>query len=186
MGTNVEGPTVAGAREAAAQAMQSVLDSMKANGVQDENIQTTQFNVQPVYEQTPHGAKLRGYRVQNVVTAEVMPIDNVSGVIDAAAAAGGNATTIQSITFGIDDPARLQTEAREQAMAQARARAEELARHAGVQLGAPISINETYQQVAPPLVTAPRTGPVMADTATPIQPGQLEVVVNVTVQYGLQ
>jgi uncharacterized protein YggE len=186
LGTNVEHATVAAAREAAAQAMQAVLNSLRANGVEDRNIQTTQFSIQPQYDFAGSTRTLRGYRVMNVVTAKITAIDSVNRVIDGAAAAGGNATTIQSITFAIDDPTKLQSEARQEAMAQAKARAEELAVHAGVQLRAPISITEGFQAVVPQ-VSAPRVlAPAAGDTSTPIQAGELEVVVNVTVLYGIE
>jgi uncharacterized protein len=186
LGANVENSTVAAAREAAATAMQGVLNSLKANGVEERNIQTSQFSIQPQYDFAGGARTLRGYRVVNVVTAKITRIDTVNKAIDDAAAAGGNAVTVQSISFAIDDPTKLQAEAREKAVQQARGRAEQLARDAGVQLRNPISINEGSQQVVTQ-ISAPRAvAPATGDSSTPIQPGELEVIVNVSILYGIE
>jgi uncharacterized protein YggE len=185
LGVNVENATVAGARETAASAMQGVINSLKANGVEDRNIQTTQFTVSPQYDYSGRTQTLRGYLVSNVVTAKLTKIDTASKAIDDAATAGGNSTVIQSVQFAIDNTDRLQETAREQAIAQAKARADQLAKLAGVSLGKPIAINETYESVQPlNQVFAPRTASL--DTATPIQAGELQVVVNLTVLYGIE
>jgi uncharacterized protein YggE len=179
LGVDVERPTVAEAREAAASAMQTVIDSMKRNGVADENIQTTQLTVTSALDQNRN---VRGYRVSNVTTAKITKIDTASKVIDDATVAGGNSAVVRNIRFSIDDPTELQAEARKLAVEEARKRAEELAEHAGVSLGKPASITEEYQNVVPQsagIVAAPRTG----DASTPIQAGELEVVVSVNVLY---
>ena len=184
LGSNVEAQTVAAAREAAANAMLGVLNSLKNNGVEERNIQTSQFSVQPQYDFSNQTRNLRGYRVQNVVTAKITHIDTAGKVIDDAAAAGGNAVIIQSIRFAIDDPTDLQKTARELAVKQAAQRADELARHSGVSRGRLISMSETYQTVVPQnaaILAAPRTG----DISTPIQAGELEVEVNVTLLYAI-
>jgi uncharacterized protein YggE len=184
LGSNVEAQTVAAAREAAATAMQGVLNSLKSNGVEERNIQTSQFSVQPQYDFANQTRTLRGYRVQNVVTAKITRIDTAGKIIDDAAAAGGNAVIVQSIRFAIGDPTELQQTARELAVKQAAQRADELARHSGVSRGRLISMSETYQTVVPQnvaVVAAPRTG----DISTPVQAGELEVVVNVTLLYAI-
>jgi uncharacterized protein YggE len=184
LGVTVEMSSVAQAREAAANAMQGVIDSLKRNGVDDEDIQTVQFTVSPQYDFGGRVQTLRGYRVDNVVSAAIHEIGTAGKAIDDAAAAGGNAVVVQSISFGMDDPTELQKQARELAVAQARERAGELADHAGVGLGKLLSISEDMQFVSPPdrfAISTPRTG----DVATPIEAGELAVVVNVTLLYGI-
>jgi hypothetical protein len=186
LGVDLERASVAEAREAAASAMQAVIDSLRGNGVAERDIQTSQFSVQPQYDFLGRTQTLRAYRVTNVVTAKITQIETAGKVIDDAAAAGGNAVVVQSINFSIDDPTELQEQARADAMAQARQRAEELAGHAGVRLVRPITITEGYQNVIPiaeAAIAAPRTGP---DVATPIQSGELEVIVNVNVLYAIE
>jgi uncharacterized protein YggE len=186
LGVNLERATVSEAREAAASAMQAVIDSLRRNGIAERDIQTSQFSVQPQYDFSTRVQTLRGYRVTNVVTAKITQIATASKAIDDAAAAGGNAAIVQSIDFSIDDPTELQEQARADAMAQARQRAAELADHAGVRILRPISINENYQTVIPQAQTVARTQAPGADVATPIQAGELEVLVFVSVVYAIE
>jgi len=187
LGVTTEKTTVAEARESAASAMSGVIDSLKRNGLQDKDIQTTQFSVQPQYDFTNRVQTLRGYRVTNTVTAKIKKLDTAGKVIDDAAAAGGNAVVIQSISFSIEDQDALQKQAREAAVAQAKERATQLARNAGVSLGKVQSISESAQSVMPQaeaaLLAAPRA--IGGDTATPVQTGELVVVVHVTMLYAI-
>src|SRR3972149_1951376 len=77
-GGDVERPAVADAREAAAAAMQKVVDSLKANGIAEKDIQTAQISVFPEYDYDTDDERprLRGYRVSNVVTVRLRQIDS--------------------------------------------------------------------------------------------------------------
>jgi uncharacterized protein YggE len=122
------------------------------------------------------------------MSIKVRNLESLSRVLDDATRAGGNSTVVQNITFGIDDPERLRVEAREKAVAQARERGEELARNAGVSLGKPISIVEgtasAVVQEGSPALRAPATG-ASVDTSTPIQSGELDVLITVQVVYAI-
>jgi uncharacterized protein YggE len=187
LGVSVERPTVEAARDLAARSQQAVIDSLKANGIDEKDIRTVQFTINPQYTFTPTGGQqLRGYQVSNVVNVKLRRVDNASKVLDDVARAGDNNVVVRSISFAIDDPTKLQAEAREAAMKQAKDKAEELAEHGGVKVGRPISINETASQPIPvaaaqAAIAAPRTG----DTSTPIQAGDLEIVVTVNVVYAI-
>jgi uncharacterized protein YggE len=192
LGVELEQPTVEGARSAAAQALEGVLASLRGNGVAEADIQTVQFNVSPQHDFLPPAGPnepgrqvLRGYRVTNVIRAKVRTITNAGKVIDDATRAGGNAVVVRSLSFTIDDPTALREQARQDAVADARKRAEELARHGGVGLGKLLSIVEGGSQALPQpnVVRAPSTG---SDTLTPIQPGELEVVVTVNALWSIE
>jgi uncharacterized protein YggE len=183
-------PTVGEAREAAATALTGILDSMRANGVADDDIQTSQLNIYPEYDYSNDGnQRLRGFRVNNTVTAKLRDIDTTSDVVDDAVSAGGDETTIQSIAFTIDDPENLREQARAAAVADAKRRAETLASASGVKIGNPINISESggFQ---PPLPYAERA--IAADAAsqagasTPIEPGELDVIINVSVTWEIE
>lgn len=185
LGVSVLAPSVAEARQQAANSMQQIIDSLKNNGVEDDDIQTEQLHIAPEYDFRDGEQILRGFRVQNIVSAKVREIDTTSKVVDDAVAAGGNNVTIQSIAFSIDDPSELATQARQQAVEDARAKAETLADAAGVSVGDPIAITEGGGQGPVPM-------PFAADRAaqegasTPIQPGELDVVVNVSVTWAIE
>jgi uncharacterized protein YggE len=183
MGVSVEAQTVDAARTAAANAQRAIVDSLRSNGVAERDIQTTQFTVEPQYDFSARVQRVIGYRVTNVVSVTVRNIDNASRVIDGAIAAGGNNALVRGISFEVSDPERLREAAREDAVRQARARAENLARLAGVDLGRPISIVEGVIQPDVPFPTLARAA--AQDTATPVQPGELEITVNVTILYAI-
>ena len=186
LGVSVLAPSVKDARDQAASAMNGVVESIKGNGVDAKDIQTTQLSIYPEYTYGDGNQELTGYRVTNTVTAKVRNIDNTSKVIDDAVAAGGDLTQIQGITFTIDDPAKLRDEAREEAVKDAKAKAERLADLAGVRLGNPISIREYTS--SPPVAyrDVGMGGDMEAAPSTPIEPGELEVILSVDVVYAIE
>jgi uncharacterized protein YggE len=187
LGVTVEKDTVAEAREEAAGAMQDVVDSLKDNGVEDKDIQTTRFSIMPVFDYPDGRQVLRGFEVSNFVTAKVRDIDGLDGVLDDAAAAGGDQVQIQNIRFDIDDPSQLEAEAREEAVGEARDKAETLADLSNVELGKPVSISESTS--APPVPAAldlyGRGAEAAAEVPTPIEAGELEVTVTVNVVFAI-
>lgn len=183
LGVRVEAATVEEAREQAAQLQTAILNSVKDNGVEAKDLQTSNFSIQPVY--TTDSRTIRAYSVSNTLSVKVRKLADLSKVVDDAAKAGGSAASVQGLSFGIDDPEEIKTEARKLAMEQAKQRAEETAKNAGVNLGKPISISEGYSggifDAAIPQASGPSTR--TADTPTPIESGSLDVVVNVQVVY---
>ena len=180
--------TVGEARTQAAASLTAMIDSMKANGVEDDDVQTTQLNIQPEYDYTDGRQILTGFRVTNAVNAKLREIDRTGEVVDEAVEAGGDNTTINGITFSIDDPEELKRQAREAAVADARARAETLAQASGVTLGDPVTISET--SFAQPMYysgaeIAADTGAGAPVPATPIEAGELDVVVDVSITWGI-
>lgn len=188
LGVEAEAAGVAEARSQAAEAMDAMLDALKKGGVASEDIQTTRFSVQPRYDFTERRQILVGFTVTNMVTAKIRNIDDTGDLIDAAIEAGGDLARINNLRFTIDDPSALEDEARLEAMAEARSKAETLAQAAGVVLGAPRSISEDGGPV--PIRFE---GIVFSDAAyatelvgTSIELGELEVRVNVQLVYGLE
>ncbi len=183
LGVRVEAGTVEEAREQAAQLQTAILNSVKDNGVESKDLQTSNFSIQPVY--TSDSRTIRAYSVSNTLAVKVRKLADLSKVVDDATKAGGSSATVQGLSFGIDDLEKVKTEARKLAMEQAKRRAEETAKNAGVDLGKPISISEGYSggayDAAFPTASGPSTR--TADTPTPIESGSLDVVVNVQVVY---
>lgn len=187
LGVRVEAPSVEEARDQAARLQSAIIDSVRANGVQARDTQTSNFSITPLYS-GDSARSIRAYQVTNTLAIEIKQLATVSKVIDDATRAGGNNVTVQGLQFGIEDPEKLREEARKLAMDQAKKRAQETARNAGVDLGKPISISEGFsggiydQSGIAASIPAPRTGQV----DTPIESGQLDVVVTVQVVYRIQ
>lgn len=185
LGVSTEGKTVKEARDAAATAMNAVNDAVKGDGVAEKDVQTQQFSIEPEYQYPDGKQELIGFRVTNIVEVKVRDLDRVGEVIDDVAAAGGEVVQVQSLTFTIEKPETLRAQARQEAVADASARAASLADLAGVKLGKPISVTETTG--TPPIrfgIAAPSAQG--GAESTPIQPGELEVSVTVDVLYAIE
>jgi uncharacterized protein len=187
LGISTIKPTVAEARDQAATTMQALIDSVKGNGVAEKDIQSTQLSIYPEYDYSiVSSQKLIGYRVTNTVTVKVRDINKTSDVLDGAVAAGGDLTQVQGIAFTIDNPDTLRDQAREDAVKDAKARAQRLADTAGVKLGDPISITESSVSPPVPMRDALLGGAAEANTATPIQPGELDIDLTVQVVFAIE
>lgn len=188
LGVSTLADTVEAARDEAATSLDAMVGSMRSNGVASGDLQTQQFSISPEYDYSNNRQTLKGFRVTNTVTAKLRDINKTGQIIDAAVAAGGDNTQVQGIVFTIDKPAELQDAARKAAIADARAKAETLAKEAGVGLGGPVVISEGGG-VPPPLLyagdsaSAPRSA---AGANTPIEPGELDVTIDVSVRWAIQ
>jgi uncharacterized protein YggE len=175
------------ARSQAAEAMEATLAALKDGGVAEEDIQTSRFSVQPRYDYRDREEELIGFVVTNLVTAKIRNIDDTGDLIDAAVEAGGDLARVHDLRFTIDDPSALEDEARQEAVAEARHKAETLAEAAGVDLGPVRSISESGG-VLPDFYGYGAAELQDFDEAvrTSIEPGELEVVKQVQIVYGLE
>ena len=187
LGVLAEAGTVQEARDQAAASLDAMIKSLKANGVEEKDIQTQQLSIQPQYDYNNGNQKLRGFQVTNIVSVKLRDINKTGKVVDDAVTAGGNNTTIQNLVFTIDNPTELQKQAREAAVADARARAETLAKAAGVSLGDARSISETSYSPVPYYAGAgAELSARDAAPDTPIQAGELDVIINVSVTWNIK
>jgi len=188
LGISTIRPTVAEAREQAAATMQSLIDSVKSNGVDEKDIQSSQLSIYPEYDYTENsGQKLIGYRLTNMVTIKVRNIDKTGDVLDDAVAAGGDLTQVQGISFTIDKPDALRDQAREAAVKDAKARAQRLADTAGVKLGNPISIVEgSVSSPMPNTLSRDYALGAGAEAETPIEAGELDIDLTVQVVFAIE
>jgi hypothetical protein len=180
LGVSVTRPTAKEARAAAATGMQAVIASIKKNGVADKDVVTVNVSLNPVYDYTGSSRRLTGYEFSNTVKATVRDLDKVPAVIDDAVA--GGATVVYGISFRLDNPTTVETKAREQAMADARSKADILARTAGVSIKGVATISETTSSNTP-YYYAPSAADGVKEASTPIQTGTTDIRVQITVAY---
>ena len=189
LAVQVTRPAVADARDAAAKAMEAVRASVKQNGVDDKDVATSGFSIQPQYDFRPaSGPAITGYMVSNMATIKVRKVDTLSTVLDGAVAAGRNDVRVSSVSFTVDNPEQYKDKARQAAVEDARAHAQQLAKAAGVNLGKARSVSETAANVPVPVIRAAPSvaGAPGAAPETPVSPGQTDVTVTVAVVYEIQ
>jgi len=182
LGVTVAKPTVEAARGEAAATMDAILRAVDGAGVARADVRTAMLSVQPRYDYRDGRAPvLTGYEIANVVEVSVRDLSALGDVIDATLTAG--ATSMDALSFRLADPRPAEREARRQAMAEARSRADVLAEAAGVTVQGVSDIVEG-QPVRPPgpVAKAERMA-LAADAGTPVEAGTLEVAVTVSVTY---
>ncbi len=187
LGIEVQRTTVTEAQAEAAVAMGEVMTTLVDNGVAEKDIQTQYFSVYQVTRWDDYTDReiVIGYRVTNKVNAKIRDIDKTAIIIDAVVVAGGDLTRIDSISFSIDDPTVYYGELRTKAIADAKAKAEQLAGLAGVKLGKATYISEGIQ-VPSPIYPRYDYGVVPAPVEeTSISPGEMDIILNVQIAYAI-
>lgn len=180
LGIEAQEATVAEAQSQATEAMNRVMAALTDNGVAEQDIQTQYFSIRQITSWVGEEQVVIGYRVTNMVTTKIRDIDNAGAIIDAVAEAGGDLTRVDSIGFSVDDPSVYYEQARQEAVADASAKAEQLAELAGVTLGKPTYIYESIQGSS-----NIRMFEAAVSSVTPISPGEVEISLAVQVAYAI-
>jgi uncharacterized protein len=163
-------------------AMGKVLLALKGAGIDEKDFQTSRLSLQPQYAPNRSGpSPVVGYRASNRVTIRVRDVTKVANVIDVLVGAGAN--DIGGINFMVSQASKLLDEAREQAIADARRKAQIYARAAGVTLGEPIAISE---EGSPAPVFRGKIAGGMAATAAPVAQGEETLSVTVSVSWAIK
>jgi uncharacterized protein len=173
------GTTLAAAQGENATRMTAVLDKLKGLGIASADLQTSGYTINPQYDRDQ---KLTGYRVNNGVRAIVRDLSKLGATIDGTVAAGANRVT--GISFDVANKADAIRQARELAVTDARAKAEQYAKLTGVTLGGPVTINENT--VTPVARTAAAGGAASDMPTTPIEAGESVIVLTVQISYEIK
>jgi len=185
LGVESQAPTLAAATEDAARRMSAVVARLKALGVADTDIATVVYTVDPRMapadparrEEPP---RIVGYHATNLVQVTARRPADAGPLLDAAVAAGANA--VRGIRFTLADPAAAQAQARAGAVGDAIVKARQLAAAAGVKPGRVLSIRETALSQPVPM----RAAMAVRAESTPIEPGQLDVVVTIELRQAIE
>ncbi|MCC6803683.1 MAG: SIMPL domain-containing protein [Anaerolineae bacterium] len=181
VGVEVTQPSVSDAFTEANSTLQKIIDALADLGIAPEDIQTSNLNVYSTINYSPEtGSDQHGYTVSNVVHLVVRDVDQVEAVIDAAINAG--ATSIYGLTFDIEDRSALETQAREMAIQDAQARAQEYASLVGAQLGDVVIVSELQSGSFLPYAASGVRAQGGGGGAV-VAPGQTEVQIQATVTY---
>lgn len=184
LGVEISNPELATAQAEAATKMDAIIAAARNAGVADDDITTGNYNIWVDRNWESPEQTIRGYNVSHSITIKVREIDNVGSVIEDALNAGAN--SVHGISFTVEDPGDAVSQAREAAIADARAKAEDLARLTGVTLGQVVTIDEFSNNPYP----TSRNGEVYAEDAAggvapPINPGQSSIAVQVQIAWEL-
>lgn len=169
-------PSAAAALAANAAAASKLVDALKRAGVAAADLRTEQVSLQPRYDEK--GSAIVGYEAQNSVSATVRSIARAGAVVDAAVAAGAGQVSGPTLTTA--DRNTLYRQALAAAYADAKAKADALARAAGATVGPALQLAESGAGQPQPL-----TDRAAAPAATKIEPGTEEIDAQLTVTFAL-
>jgi uncharacterized protein YggE len=206
LGVETRSKVATEATDQANQQMAAVIAAIKQQGVADRDIRTQNFSVNfeqqpepypPAPAEAPPSKETRGavataapasdvprgfYRVSNTVQVSIRELAKLGAILGGATAAGAN--SVWGIQFDIEDPTKLESDARQKAMAQARARAEQLAQLAGVKLGKVISVGESGGGI---MQRDAGFGYAMkAANSVPVQSGELTISQDVQIVFATE
>jgi uncharacterized protein YggE len=170
---------------------QALVDALKNAGIAARDIQTSNFSVyynnnnngQTFDKTTGQVISTGDYSIDNTVNVTVRDLTHLGSILKTAVNSGAN--NINSISFDVADKTAAMQQARQKAMANASSLAAELAKTANVQLGGIQNI--TYSDNSPlPYYGMGGGGASAPNASVPIQPGQTQISVTVSVTYALK
>jgi uncharacterized protein len=186
-GVQTDGKTAEAALAENARRMNGVMRALRAAGIAERDIQTSNISLNPQYQYVQdQPPRLIGYQAANTVTVRVRNIANLGRTLDSLVTEGGN--QIQGISFSLDKPDAAMDEARAEAMRKARARADLYAQAAGLKVARIVSIQEGGA-VPPPMpmpMAAMRLAADAGAAPTPVAAGEVGVSATVTVVFELK
>jgi uncharacterized protein len=160
----------------------AVVAKLISDGVTQDNIQTSNLSIQPVYS----GPKqlLTGYQVNDTLTVTLLDLSTAGGIIDDAAQIAGNSIVVNSISFSVQNDGTVLAQARAGAVRQAQAQAQAMASAAGMSLGTLCSLVDNTTPPQPNSVGSPAPLALKA-VSTPVEAGEESVSADVTAIYEL-
>ncbi|MFA5169154.1 MAG: SIMPL domain-containing protein [Candidatus Paceibacterota bacterium] len=169
--------------------MNSIIEYLKNNSVEEKDIKTTSFNIYPVYSWEDKTGKrnLDGYEVSQTIQVKIRDLTKVGDIISNATRLGAN--DISSLSFTVDDDEKVKEEAKELAIKDAREKAKNLEKSLGVRLVKIVNFSEgTYPNYSDQLYkTVSGSGIMLESSIAPtIQTGQNKITSTVTITYSVR
>jgi hypothetical protein len=203
-GVTTEASTIATVTKNNTDKMNAVIEAIKSLQVDEKDIQTTNYSLTPVYENTYtpmiypatdggaissgstmiKGSALKGYKLAQNIQVKIRDFSKVGDVLTKATTTGAN--VVSDLQFTIEDMQKVQQEARAKAIANAKENAKNLSESSGLRLGKLVNIYEGY--VGYPVAYGKGGGSAItmedsANVAPQIQSGQLEITSSVNLSY---
>ena len=166
----------------------AITDYLQKQGLGDKDVKTTGYNIYPQYKYPQYGGQptITGYQVNQSIEVKIRNLDNVSNVLDGVVLAGAN--QVNQLSFEIDNPEALKTEARTKAIADAKKKANELQSQVGISLGKIVNFSENTGGYPVPIYMKTevygRGG--MGGGGPTVPTGENDIVVTVSLTYQIK
>lgn len=183
IGLFTEGSDVPQIQQANAAKVNAIIAAMKGLGIAEADMQTSNYSISPRYQYDEGKQTIIGYTVSQNLSVKVRDLSRIGSVLAKAGELGAN--QVSGVTFTIDDPSELEQQARIEALAEARRKADQLAAALGVRIVRVVSFSESSGGLPPPIPIA--RGLEAADAVAPdIRPGSLDVTSQVSVTFEIR
>ena len=200
LGVTTQAKTVADVTKSNTDKMNAVIEAVKKLGVEDKDIETTNYSLNPVYDSYSvpmsasssapmiypirTGTTLTGYKLEQNVQVKIRDFTKISDILAQSTASGAN--LVGNLQFTIDNPEQFKEQAKAKAIAQAKQNAKNLEKESGISLGKLINVYENYNYPEIYSSKAVGMGGSSMDSVAPaptIQPGQQEINVTINLTY---
>lgn len=170
-----------------------LIDFLKSQGIDEKDIKTSSYNIQPQYsypvypyDKMTERPQIIGYQVSQTIEVKIRDLKKVDAILDGVVATGVN--QVYGLRFSIEDPEKLKEEAREKAIKDAKEKADALESQLGIRLGRIINFGESGNGVPPyyyakDMVLEGRGG---GGDVPSVQIGENEIIVNVNITYQIK
>jgi len=192
LGVEKEATTVAKAQEDINEVNNQLIDDLKKLGVEEKDIKTTQYGINPRYEYERESGKrnLVGYSATVSILVKTKDFEKLNQIIDTATNAGVN--RLNSLSFVIEDKDAVRAEARDQAIDKAKDKAKAIAKASGMSLGKIINVSVSDGDYYPvPRAVSYETDMMKGmgggiEEATQVEAGETKISVSVTLSYEIK
>jgi uncharacterized protein YggE len=187
LGVRTEAQTAKAALEANSAAMRPIIDTLKGAGIEDKDIQTSNFSIQPSYDYSQNGKppKLVGHTVSNLVHVKLHDTKRLGVVLDKVVALGSN--EVSTIEFSSSKAEGMRDEARKKAVENAKRMADIYTKAAGVELGQVLSISEGEVEQGPrPMPMRAAVAKASPGGPPPIEAGEQSLQAQVTIVWAIK
>jgi len=200
LGVTTQAKTVADVTKSNTEKMNAVIEAVKKLGVEDKDIETTNYSLNPVYDNYSvpmsasssepmiypirTGTTLTGYKLEQDVQVKIRDFTKISDILAQSTASGAN--LVGNLQFTIDNPEQFKEQAKAKAIAEAKKNAQNLEKDSGISLGKLINVYENYNYPVGYSSKAVGMGGSSMDSVAPaptIQPGQQEINVTINLTY---
>ena len=183
IGVTKTASTITNAQNQTNTAANKIIQDLKNLGIEEKNIQTTDYSVNPQYDYNGGEQNITGYTVSQTLEIKITPIDVANKAIDVSTADGAN--LVNGITFTFNDKTKkdLENKARAEAVKMAKEKADSIANATGIRLGKIVDVQETNNLIEPRPMMVGDVASEAKSANTQLQPGENSITSNITISY---
>lgn len=163
-----------------------VTDFLKKQDIADKDIKTSGYNIYPQQKYPPYGGQptITGYQVTQSFEIKVRDLGKIGTILDGLVTAGAN--QVNNTGLQIENPEALKDQARQEAIADAKQKADTLKKQVGISLGKIVNFSENTGGYPRPMMYESKADYGMGGGGPDVPVGENEINVSVTITYQIK